>query len=268
MPYALTTQGAPMHLSHMSRTAPRRHQPPSRPSRYRPPTEIEDIPLSQLLKRCGRDELASNQLDMLRRGETTSGKDIMIHLAGNLDILTVPCVSIVGTRDVSERGRQRAVWLSTKLAKAGVAVVSGLAKGVDTAAHESALAAGGKTVAVIGTPLSKAYPIENARLQENIYRDHLLISPFAEGEPVFRSNFPARNRVMAAVSDGTVIIEASDTSGTLHQAAECTRLKRWLFISQAIIDDPTIKWPAKFLMNYDRAFALNRVSEILDRVRR
>jgi DNA processing protein len=202
---------------------------------------------------------------MLRRGETTSGKDILVHAAGNLDLLVAPCISIVGTRDVTDRGRQRAEWLSGKLAQAGVSVVSGLAKGVDAAAHESALAAGGKTVAVIGTPLSKAYPIENAHLQERIYREHLLISPFAEGEPVFKSNFPARNRVMAALSDGTVIIEASDTSGTLHQAAECTRLKRWLFISQAIIDDPSIKWPADFL-NYERAVVLNRVSDILERI--
>ena len=95
----------------------------------------------------------------------------------------------------------------------------------------------------------------------------MLLSPFAEGEAVYKSNFPARNRVMAALSDATVIIEASDTSGTLHQAAECTRLKRWLFISQAIIDDPDIKWPAKFLTTYERAVALNRVSEILDRIK-
>ena len=109
--------------------------------------------------------------------------------------------------------------------------------------------------------------IENAELQEKIYREHLLISPFAEGEAVHKSNFPARNRVMAALSDATAIIEASDTSGTLHQAAECARLNRWLFISQAIIDDPAIKWPSKFL-RYERAVALNRVSDILDRIKR
>jgi DNA processing protein len=253
-----------MHLYDMP--AQRRLQRPG-PSRYTPPTEIENIPLSRLLHQSGRASVETTQLDMLMRGETSSGRDIMIHAAGNLDALTAPCISIVGTREVSERGRERAKWLSSKLSEAGVSVVSGLAKGVDTAAHESALAAGGKTVAVIGTPLSKAYPIENARLQERIYREQLLISPFAEGEAVYRSNFPARNRVMAALSDGTVIIEASDTSGTLHQAAECTRLKRWLFISQAIIDDPTIKWSAKFL-KYERAVALTRLADILERIKR
>jgi DNA processing protein len=256
-----------MHLSNMPRADTRRIKRSSR-SRYNPPTDTHSIPLSDLLRRGGRTELDSKQLDILRRGETTSGKDILIHFAGDLTALEAPCVSIVGTREVSERGNQRARWLSTKLVEAGVSVVSGLAKGVDTAAHESALAAGGRTVAVIGTPLSKAYPIENAGLQEQIYRDHLLVSPFNEGDAVFKSNFPARNRVMAAISDATVIIEASDTSGTLHQAAECTRLKRWLFISQAIIDDPTIKWPTGFLNTYERAVALNRVSEILERVAR
>jgi DNA processing protein len=202
---------------------------------------------------------------MLRRGEVTTGTDIIIRFAGDLAVLEAPAVSIVGTRNASARGLERAKWLSAKLAGAGVTVVSGLAKGVDTAAHTSAISVGGKTAAVIGTALNKAYPIENALLQETIYREHLLISPFADGDAVYKSNFPERNRVMAAVSDATVIIEASDTSGTLHQAAECTRLKRWLFISQAIIDDANVKWPAQFL-KYERAVVLNRVSEILDRV--
>jgi hypothetical protein len=77
---------------------------------------------------------------------------------------------------------------------------------------EPGLCAGGRTVAVIGTPLSKAYPAEHAASQERIWREHLLLTPFREGATVFRSNFPIRNRVMAAVSDATVIIEASDTS--------------------------------------------------------
>jgi len=256
-----------MQLSPMPRSASRASQRSPRQSRYTPPTATHDISLSDLLRRSGRSELESKQLDMLRRGETTTGRDVLVHFAGNLDVLRAPCVSVVGTREVSELGRQRASWIARKLATAGVTVVSGLAKGVDTAALEIAIEAGGSTVAVIGTPLNKAYPIENAALQERIYREHLLISPFDEGEIVYKSNFPARNRVMAAVSDATVIIEASDTSGTLHQAAECTRLKRWLFISQAIIDDPAIKWPAKF-MAYERAVALNRVSDILDRVQR
>ena len=89
-------------------------------------------------------------------------------------------------------------------------IVSGLAKGVDTAAHTSAIEAGGVTAAVIGTPLDKAYPAENASLQALIYREYLLLSPFTPGEKVYKGNFPKRNRIMAAITDATVIIEASD----------------------------------------------------------
>jgi DNA processing protein len=125
--------------------------------------------------------------------------------------------------------------------------MSGLARGVDTSALTSAMEAGGRVVAVIGTPLSKAYPAENACLQTEIYSRHLLISPFQEGETVYRSNFPKRNRVMALLSDATVIVEASDTSGTLHQAAECLRQDRWLFILKSVVDDDRLTWPKKFL---------------------
>jgi len=261
----LTTRVAKMHPLEM-RSARRQTVTRSR-ARYKPPETAGQIELSELLRQSGRAELETRQLDMLRRGETTTGNDIIIYYAGDLTVLARPAVAIVGTREASPVGLQRADWLSRKLSEANVCIVSGLAKGIDRAAHDGSIAVGGKTVAVIGTPLNKAYPADNAELQELIYRQHLLVSPFAPGEVVYKSNFPARNRVMAAVSDATVIVEASDTSGTLHQAAECTRLKRWLFISKAIVDDPAITWPAKFL-KYEKAVVLNRVSEILDRLHR
>jgi len=91
------------------------------------------------------------------------------------------------------------------------------------------------------------------------------MTPFASGEPVFKSNFPKRNRVMAAISDATVIVEASDTSGTLHQAAECQRLGRWLFIMRSVADNPSLRWPASFLGKPKTAI-LGETSEILDAV--
>ena len=127
------------------------------------------------------------------------------------------------------------------------------------------MAAGGRTIAVIGTPLAKAYPAENARLQEEIYSHHLLISPFKDGETVFKSNFPKRNRVMAAISDATVIVEASDTSGTLHQAAECQRLGRWLFIMESVTKNPALTWPARFI-GKNRVAILSSVEDILSAI--
>jgi DNA protecting protein DprA len=216
-----------------------------RRSGYTPPRDRHTYPFTDLLLRIGRAALEDRQMDFLR--DASSGREATVFYAGDLDLLDAPTVSIVGTREVSDAGRKRAAQLARELAKIGVTVVSGLAKGVDTAALKSAISNGGRVAAVIGTPLDKAYPAENAELQQEIYSHHLLLSPFKEGERVFRSNFPARNRVMAAISDATAIIEASDTSGTLHQAAECVRLGRWLFISKSVVEDTTLTWPHKFL---------------------
>ena len=152
---------------------------------------------------------------MLRPGN--DGR-VNIYYSGQLDLLDAPAVSIVGTREVSKPGWTLAYQLARALSSAGVTVVSGLAKGVDTAALTGVVDNGGNAVAVIGTPLDKAYPAENAELQQTIYAQHLLVSPFRNGAPVFKSNFPVRNRIMAAISDATVIIEASDTRRTLSSS--------------------------------------------------
>jgi len=144
-------------------------------------------------------------------------------------------------------------------------VVSGLAAGVDAIALGSAIRSGGRVIAVIGTPLNKAYPAQNVDMQEEIYRSHLLLSQFEIGERTFPSSFPARNRTMAAISDASVIIEASETSGTLHQAAECVRLGRWLGISKSVVEDPDLTWPEKFL-KYEKCVVLESTGDLIERV--
>ncbi len=104
--------------------------------------------------------------------------------------------------------------------ESGGVVVSGLAAGIDTAAHRGAMEAGGKTIAVLGTPLDVSYPKENSGLQEIIARDHLVVSQFAPGSKTIRASFPIRNRTMALLTDATVIVEAGESSGTLHQGWE------------------------------------------------
>ena len=213
-------------------------------SSYVRPDHIRTATLQEVLHRFGRSANNTGQADLLRSyGE----RDTFLYFAGDLRLLAKPTVSIVGTRQISPDGIRRASKLARQLAEAGVLVMSGLAKGVDTVAHNSALDAGGNMAAVIGTPLDRVYPAENAELQMEIYSRHLLISPFNIGEQVYKSNFPARNKVMAVLSDATVIVEASDTSGTLHQAAECQRNNRWLFIMKSVVDDETVTWPSKFL---------------------
>ncbi len=182
---------------------------------------------------------------------------------GDIDLVRLPSVSIVGTRNVTPEGAARARRLARELTAAGCVVFSGLAKGVDKEALQSAVQNQGHVVAVIGTPVNQAYPAENKKLQEEIYRDHLLISQFGPGQRVFPSNFPERNKLMAALSDATVIIEAGETSGTLHQAAECVRLDRWLFISKAVMENPELKWPSKF-SSYSKFRALETSKDVTD----
>jgi DNA processing protein len=216
------------------------------PKRYTGPLDTRRIRLGELLHTSGRLPLTPSQLEFFHKDK--SHTDIELCYAGDLNLANQPMVSIVGTRDASLEGISRATRLSRELVRAGVVVMSGLARGIDGAAHRSAIDNGGRTIAVIGTPLSKASPTENAQLQEEIWRHHLLISPFQEGRSVFRSNFPQRNRVMAVISDATVIVEASNTSGTLYQAAACQSAGRWLFILRSVVDSPGVTWPSRFLV--------------------
>jgi DNA processing protein len=125
--------------------------------------------------------------------------------------------------------------------------MSGLAAGIDRAAHEAALEHGGRTIAVVGTPLERAYPAENAALQERIYQEHLLISPFAPGTRTRPGHFPARNRVMARLARATVVIEAGDARGSLHQVAESVRAGRPVFVARSVINDARLIWPKRWL---------------------
>ncbi|MDY0873099.1 DNA-processing protein DprA [Dongia rigui] len=241
----------------------RRAQRPPQSDRYLGPQDTETRSLAELLTYAGRSASSAKSEDLFKTPSDPDGaKNLAIHYAGDLSLLKRPCVAIVGTRKVSPAGAARARRLARELVERGVVVVSGLATGVDANAHSSALEAGGRTIAVIGTPLDKAYPAENAWLQQEIYNHHLLVSQFDVGSRVFPANFPRRNKVMAALSDATVIIEASDSSGTLHQAAECVRLGRWLFIARSAVEDPGLKWPKSFL-DQPRTAVLDRVDDIV-----
>lgn len=143
-------------------------------------------------------------------------------------------VSVVGSRKASEEGLRRAAKLSWLLATNGIHVVSGLAEGVDEAAHRAAVQAGGRTIAVLGTPLDRVFPAKHRDLQHAIMREHLAISQFAPGSSVGKSAFPMRNRTMALFSDATVIVEAGKKSGTVHQGWEALRLGRQLFVLESL----------------------------------
>jgi DNA processing protein len=170
-----------------------------------------------------------------------------LFVAGDTSVLRAgPRVSIVGARKASQLGLQRTGRLARELVDYGVVVVSGLAKGIDAAAHRGAMV-NGRTIAVLGTPLDVTYPAENRELQEQLMAEHLVISQFAVGHPIQRANFPRRNRTMALISHASVIVEAGDSSGSLSQGWEALRLGRPLFIAQSVVDDQSLKWPADML---------------------
>lgn len=157
-----------------------------------------------------------------------------------------PRVAIVGSREANPQGIEDADLIARILVPKGVTIVSGLAKGIDAAAHKAAIRAGGKTIAVLGTPLDKSYPRENAELQDEIIRQHLAVSQFEVGSIVHRSNFVIRNRTMALIADASVVVQAGESSGTLSQAWEALRLGRPLFIWKPIFET-TLRWPKEMV---------------------
>lgn len=172
-----------------------------------------------------------------------------------------PRVSVVGARKASTEGLKRAAKLARILVKHGAVVVSGLAEGIDAAAHSATVEADGRTVAVIGTPLSQTFPAKHRELQQHLMREHLVVSQFPEGHPTTRKNFPLRNRTMALVSDASIIVEASDGSGSLSHGWEALRLGRPLFLMASILDQRGLSWP-KAMLNYG-AMVLQKPEDLL-----
>lgn len=167
-----------------------------------------------------------------------------LYFKGSLKIpLPRPRVSIIGSRKASMNGLEDAQIITKTLLEKQTVIVSGLAEGIDTSAHETAIRSGGKTIAVLGTPLNKVYPKKNSMLQQEIMSKHLAISQFPVGHPTTPKDFVLRNRTMALISDATVIVEAGNTSGSLHQGWEAIRLGRPLFIWKAVLKNTQLSWP-------------------------
>jgi DNA processing protein len=177
----------------------------------------------------------------------------LLYYDGDVSLLHETCVSVVGTRQPSAQGVALASNIASMLVEENFAVVSGLARGVDTAAIRSALTSSGKVVACIGTPINRSYPRENEELQALVATCGLVLSHVPilryQNEPFIakRNHFPERNEIMAAISKATVIVEASATSGTLTQARACLRLSRQLFISELCIRHENAAWTRGFL---------------------
>lgn len=160
----------------------------------------------------------------------------LIFLEGRLEPEDRGSVAVIGTRKPSRSGVRFAEALANQLVKSGYAVVSGLAAGIDTVAHSAALAAGGRTVAVIGTGLDRAYPLQNAALQRRIGREGAVISRFWPDAPPTRRSFPMRNAVMSGLALASVIVEAGQTSGARTQARLALAHGRPVLLSNSLLE--------------------------------
>jgi len=162
-----------------------------------------------------------------------------LHYIGKLPESRIPTVAIVGTRRPSSYGKEVTYRLSYDLASRNVAVVSGLALGVDAVAHKAALEAGGVTVAVLGNPLPNISPTSNRALGESIIQHGgAILSEYEEGSGVFPSNFLERNRIVAGLADAIIITEATTRSGTLNTAARALEQGKELFVVPGPITSP------------------------------
>jgi DNA processing protein len=147
-------------------------------------------------------------------------------------------VAVVGSRRPTPYGLGVAETLARDLARHGVTIVSGLARGIDTAAHRGALAGGGRTIAVLGSGIDRIYPPENSELAEQITAHGAVVSQFARGAPPLRHHFPVRNGLIAGLSLGTVVVEAGDGSGALITATHAAELGRLVFAVPGPVTSP------------------------------
>ncbi len=163
---------------------------------------------------------------------------LVLYARGCMDSLALPCVAVVGTRKPTYYGLQMAEGLASDLARRGVAVVSGLARGIDAAAHRGCLSVQGKTIAVLGCGIDVVYPREHRQLTRTILENGLLLSEFPPGTSPSPQNFPVRNRIISGLALGTLIVEASEYSGSLITARLTLEQNREVFAIPGNLTSP------------------------------
>ena len=165
-----------------------------------------------------------NEIKVIKIGERSYPKKLqyiyappkILYVLGNDKILNHEAIAMIGCRDCSEYGKKVAYQFAQAFAKKDVIVISGLARGIDTYAHKGVVSAKGKTIAILGCGLDVIYPPENIELYKQILQnDGAIISEYPLGEKPLKQHFPARNRIISGLSDGVLVVEAKERSGTL-----------------------------------------------------
>jgi DNA processing protein len=187
---------------------------------------------------------------------------LLLYINGRIDLLARPALAIVGSRNATVQGKANASAFAAALSDAGVCVVSGLALGIDAAAHEGALRGAGSTIAVVGTGADLFYPARNRALAERIANEGCIVSEYALGTPPTSGNFPRRNRIISGLSSGVLVIEAAAQSGSLITARVAAEQGREVFALPGSIHAPLAKGCHRLIR--DGARLVETVNEVLE----
>lgn len=187
---------------------------------------------------------------------------ILLYYVGNLPNLNNKvCVSVVGTRKMTEYGMRSAYKIAYELASAGAVVVSGMALGIDSVAHTGAIAAHGTTIAVLGCGIDVIYPKQHRTLRKYICQYGAVITPYHPSTPAYKGNFPERNAIISALSEGTLVVEAPKTSGALITADRAAEQSRTVYALPGSIEEPMSEGPNYLIKN--GAVAITAARDIL-----
>jgi len=201
--------------------------------------------------------------DFPRALKNLDGAPVILYYKGSLKGLKSASVAIVGTRKMTSYGREVTEKFSGALSALGVTIISGLARGVDTAAHKASLATGGITVAVLGNGLDSVYPPENKNLAEEIIeKGGAILSEYPLGAPALPVNFAVRNRIVSGLSSCVLVIEGAEKSGTLLTASHAAEQGKTVFAVPGQITSPLSKAPLFLIKN--GAKMATEVKDILD----
>ena len=181
-----------------------------------------------------------------------------IYAVGDISILNMEAIAIIGSRDCTLYGKEATKYFAYNLAKEGIAIISGLARGIDAEAHIGCLGAGGKTIAVLGSGLDNIYPKENIELcRKIIEKGGCIISEYPVGTKIERWNFVERNRIISGMSKGVLVVEAKEKSGTLNTVDFALEQGRDVYVVPGNINSENsvgtnhlIKQGAKIVVNY------------------
>ena len=203
--------------------------------------EVDPVAEEKKAAKCDARIITFEEDEYPDQLKTIYDPPVALYVRGTLEKKDKHALGIVGTRHATHYGLSVTDKLSYQLAKVGFCVVSGLARGIDTAAHKAALKAGGRTIAVLGSALDTLYPKENTELADAIAKQGAVISEYTMGREADRTTFPYRNRVVSGLSMGIIVIEAGSNSGAIITATDAAEQGRIVFAVPGRVDSPSAR---------------------------